>query len=197
MTFFPISLGSKMFLKNNVVLKMSWPMSQTILNVLHSLSRNYWSKFWWEKFIHLALRNNGKVVTIAPNIGIERKDFGSNQLLGFRTSLYIFQNMLRTNSCLANYLDKRKADKRCFKFLSTATPPAEQRSHREEDFSFHHDQSAFHLWWLRTDLESFKLSQSLFTSASFEAKRDRQKNVICLFFWKLLLKESNWISRPK
>lgn len=100
--------------------------------------------------------------------------------LGFRC---IFQSKLNTNSCLAHYLGKSKAEKRCFKFHSTATPQVEQASPTEEACSPSQDQSALQLWRLSADLESFKLSQSLFTSTSLEAERGWQKNIIYLFFW--------------
>ena len=89
------------------------------------------------KIYPLALKNNGKV-TLEENI-LAVISFGDLVLR------WIFQNKLRTNSCLANYMDKRKTDKGCSKFFSTATPQDEQGSHTGEAFSPHHAQNAL-LW---------------------------------------------------
>ena len=48
-----------------------------------------------------------------------------------------------------------------------------------------------------TDLELLKLSQGLFINTSFEVERCGQNVIMHLFFWKLLLKEDDWMSMTR
>lgn len=146
MTFFLIPLHSEMFPRKNNVLRLSWSaVSQTIQSTFPFQGVNMKQNFD-EKNLPLALKNNGKVASHAPKTDIGRKYFGNNQLWGFSIFSWIFQNKLRTNSCLANYMDKRDADKRCSKFFSIATPHNEQGNLQGEAFSPHQDQNVLHLW---------------------------------------------------